>query len=199
MTKNILNLCAAGILAIGAFTSCKKSNKTSVTNETYIITGRIDPTRTTIPTAVLSSASFTLSFNSANSFGDAQSVLSGSFKLTGYTGIAVTTTNTSVPLDPTKAVNTADTLNFYASQASGPAISYVNLPTTFTGSNASLVFGNYITNLYTYNNTAAASFTINNFAFISDIITPVKEGRGYFVIGKKPNYVYILLDNVVKL
>ncbi len=199
MTKNFLTLGIAGILAIGAFTSCKKSSTTAVTNEMYQITGRIDASRTTIPTAALVSAIFTLSFNSANSFGDAQCVLNGNFKLTGYTGIPVTTTNTSFPVDPTKAVNTADTLNFFASQASGPAISYVNLPTTFTGSNPALVFGNYTTNLYTYNNTAAASFTITNFPFITDIITPVKEGKGYFRLGKKPNYVYILLDNVVKL
>lgn len=178
MIRNILTLSIAGILAIGAFTSCKKS-KTALTPESYQLTGRIDASQTTIATAALTNAKFTITYNTPNSFGDAQSVLNGSLALTGYTGI-------------TAAGGVADTLSFFASQGAGTAISYLTVNTATFSSTTT-------TNLYTYFNGPAATFSYINFPFTNDITSALKEGKGYFRLGKKPKYVYILLDNVVKL
>ena len=178
MTRNILTLGIAGILAIGAFSSCKKS-KTALAPESYQLTGRIDASRTTIATAALTTAKFTISYNTPNSFGDAQSVLNGNFALTGYTGI-------------TAAGGVADTLSFFASQGTGVAISYLTVTTATFSSTTT-------TNLYSYFNGPAATFTYINFPFTNDITAALKTGNGYFRLGKFPKYVYILMDNVVKL
>ena len=198
------------------FTSCEKKKADLAPTETYKLIGRIDAARTTIPSATIVNAEFLISYNSANSFGDAQSVLSGNFKLNGYTGIVVSTTSNvrtpiagSMPADTTISRSyTADTLVFFASQTSGPAISYLTVPTAISSTyrtsvlpnpTSSVVFTNYSTIYYTYNNTSNASFSYNSFPFSNEITSALKEGRGYFRIGKNPNYVFILLDNVTKL
>lgn len=216
MKNNIIKIAALALVAAVSFTSCEKKKSDLAPTESYKLVGRIDPTRTTIASAALTNAEFTISYNSANSFGDAQSVLKGDFKLTGYTGIVVANTSTvrtpianSMPLDTTIArTYTADTLAFFATQASGPAISYLTVPTSTVSTykatalpypTSSVVFTNYPTLYYNYNNSANASFTFNNFPFTNEITTALKEGRGYFRIGKRPNYVFIVLDNVTKL
>jgi hypothetical protein len=217
MKKYILSVTTIGILFTSMlFTSCEKKKADLAPTETYKLIGRIDASRTTILSATLANADFTISYNSPNSFGEAQSVLGGNFKLTGYTGISVANTSTvrtpianSTPPDTTIArTYTADTLSFFASQTSGPAISYLTVPTSIVSTyktsvlpypTSSVVFTNYSTINYVYNNSANASFTFNNFPFTNEITSALKEGRGYFRMGKNPNYVYILLDNVTKL
>jgi len=179
MFKQIFTLTAAGIIALSAFTSCEKSKAALAPVETYQLKGRIDPARTTIATAAVTSATFTISYNNPNSFGDAQSILNGSFALTGYTGI-------------TASGGIADTLSFFATQSSGPAISYLTVNTATFNSTTT-------TNLYTYFNGPAATFSFINFPFTNDITQALKTGNGYFRLGKYPKYVYILLDNVTKL
>jgi len=179
MLKQIFTLTAAGIIAIGAFTSCKKSSTALAPAETYQLKGRIDASRTTIATAAVTSATFNITYNTPNAFGDAQSVLSGSFALTGYTGITV-------------SGGVADTLGFFASQGSGVAISYLTVTTATFSSTTT-------TNLYTYFNGPAATFSFTNFPFTNDITQALKTGNGYFRLGKYPKYVYILLDQVTKL
>jgi hypothetical protein len=217
MKKYIFVISAAGILLTTMlFTSCEKKKADLAPTESYKLIGRIDPARTTILSANVVSAEFTISYNSANSFGEAQSVLNGNFKLTGYTGISVATTSTvrtpiagSSPLDTTVArTYTADTLAFFATQSSGPAISYLTAPTLIVSTyrtsmppypTSSVAFTNYLAVNYVYNNSANASFTFNNFPFTNEITSALKDGRGYFRMGKSPNYVFILLDNVTKL
>jgi hypothetical protein len=198
------------------FFSCEKDKTKLAPIETYVLTGKLDASRTTIPTVALITAVFAIEYNSPNSFGEAQSVLNGSFNIVGYTGIVVANTNTTrtpIPLtnppDTTIArTYTADTLSFFATQVSGPAISYLTVPTSIVSSykvtalpypTSSVVFTNYNSLNYLYNNTSNASFTFKNFPFTNDITSALREGRGYFRLGKFPKYVYILLDEVVKL
>lgn len=176
MKKYILALTSTGILvATLLLSSCEKSKPALAPVETYKLIGRIDATRTTIPSAGLTKAEFTISYNSANSFGDAQSVLNGNLTLSGYTGITG-----------------KDTLAFFATQASGPAISYITAANTAIGTTN--------TNLqYNYFNGAAAVFNVTNYAFTNSITATLKEGKGYFRIGQFPKYVFVALDNVIKL
>lgn len=173
---------ATGITLMGALlVSCdKKIDNTPGTPETYRLTGRLDAARTTIATAALTSASFTVAYDQTNAFGDAQSIINGSFALTGYTGI-------------TASGGVADTLSFFAKQAGGADAAYIVVPTSAFSATAG------VTNLYTYNNTSNASFTINNFAFTNEVTQALKSGGGYFRLGKGGKYVYILLDGVVKI
>ena len=197
-------------------TSCEKKKDDLAPLETYKLVGRIDPVLTTIPTAAVLNAEFTISYNSPNSFGKAQSVLTGNFKLSGYTGINVATTSTvrtpiagSSPPDTTIArTYIADTLAFFSTQSSGPVISYLTVPTSIVSTyktsflpypTSSVVFTNYSTLYYNYNNSANASFTFSNFPFSNEITTALKEGRGYFRMGKFPKYVFVVLDQVTKL
>ena len=175
MKNNIFSFIIAGAVASSLiFASCEKS-KDSLTAENYKLVGRLDASRTTIVTAALTKAEFTVSYNSANSFGDPQSVLNGNLALTGYTGITG-----------------RDTLSFFATQASGPAISYITVATSAVNTTTS-------TNYYSYFNGPLATFSINNFPFTNDVTAALKEGRGYFRLGQSPKYVFILLDNVTKL
>lgn len=176
MKKNKLFLAAIALIVSSlAFTSCEKDKEPLGAVETYRLIGKIDPVRTTITSAGLTNAEFTVSYNNANSFGDAQSVVNGSLALTGYTGITG-----------------RDTLAFFATQASGPAISF------FTAGNTAINTTN-TTAYYRYFNGSAATFTVTNFPFTNEITKALKEGRGFFRIGQAPKYVFILLDNVTKL
>jgi hypothetical protein len=175
MKKYILSIATIGLLSTSLLLpSCIKS-KDALVSETYKIVGRIDATRTTIATATITKAEFTIAFNAANSFGDAQSLLNGNLTLGGYTGITG-----------------RDTCAFFATQSSGPAISYITAANTAIGTTNT-------NNLYNYFNGTAATFNATAYPFTNDITTPLKEGRGYFRIGQFPKYVYILLDNVTKI
>jgi hypothetical protein len=176
MKKYILSTATLAIFASSViFTSCKKKEEALLPAESYKLVGKIDVSRTTIATATLTSAVFTITYNSGNSFGGAQSVMNGSLKLAGYTGITG-----------------RDTLAFFASQGAGPAISYITAANTAIGTtNTNL--------LYNYFNGAAAVFNITNYPFTNDITSSLKEGRGFFRIGQFPKYVYVLLDEVTRL
>ncbi len=176
MKKYILSILSLGVLAASMLlSSCKKDNKTIAPAESYKLIGKIDASRTTIATATLTKAEFTIVYNSANSFGEAQSILNGNLTLAGYTGITG-----------------RDTLAFFATQASGPAISYITAANTAIGTtNTNL--------LYNYFNGAAASFNATSYPFSNEITSTLKEGKGYFRIGQFPKYVYVVLDNVTKL
>ena len=176
MKKNKLFLTAICLISMSIFfAACKKNNTTLPATETYKLVGRIDPTRTTITTAAITNAEFTVSYNSANSFGDAQSILNGTLALTGYTGITG-----------------KDTLSFFATQATGPAISYLSVPAAAVNTTTPTIY-------YSYFNGSAATFSLNNFPFRNEVTAALKDGRGYFRLGQSPKYVFILLDNVTKL
>jgi hypothetical protein len=176
MKKYILSISAVGMLFSSMLlTSCDKKKADLAPVETYKLIGKIDASRTTIATATITKAEFTIVFNNGNSFGEAQSLLNGNLTLAGYTGITG-----------------KDTLAFFSRQDGGPAISYI------TAANASIGTTN-TNNLYNYFNGAAATFNATNYPFTNDITATLKEGKGYFRIGQAPKYVYILLDNVTKL
>lgn len=176
MKKYILSISAIAFLfASMVLTSCYKKKADLAPTETYKLIGKIDVSRTTIATATLTKAEFTIVYNNGNSFGDAQSLLNGNLTLAGYTGITG-----------------RDTLAFFSRQDGGPAISYL------TAANASIGTTN-TNNLYNYFNGPAATFNATNYPFTNDITASLKEGKGYFRIGQFPKYVYILLDNVTKL
>jgi hypothetical protein len=176
MKKYILLTAALAIFASSVIlTSCKKKEEVLLPAESYKLVGKIDASRTTIATATLTSAVFTITYNSGNSFGGAQSVMNGSLKLAGYTGITG-----------------RDTLAFFASQGAGPAISYITAANTAIGTtNTNLLFN--------YFNGAAAVFNITNYPFTNEITSSLKEGRGFFRIGQFPKYVFVLLDEVTRL
>lgn len=175
MKHNLIKNAVLALVVATSLTACKKEKAALAPVESYKLVGRIDAARTTIATATLTDATFTISYNNANSFGDAQSILNGSLKLAGYTGITG-----------------RDTCAFFATQASGPAISYI------TAANAAIGTVN-TNNLYNYNNAAAAVFNATGYPFTNNITTPLKEGKGYFRIGQFPKYVFVVLDNVTKL
>ena len=176
MKKNRLLLTAIALtVSTVFFSSCEKDKKELPAKETYRLIGRIDPARTTITTAAITKAEFTVSYNTANSFGDAQSIINGNLALTGYTGITG-----------------RDTLAFFATQASGPAISFITVANSAINTTNTTVY-------YKYFNGSAATFDITNYPFRNEITTAFKEGRGFFRIGQAPKYVFILLDNVTKL
>ncbi len=177
MKKYMLTIVSLGVLATSMLLgSCNKDNTTLAPAESYKLIGRIEPTFTSITTASIVNAEFKLTFNSPNSFGEAQSVLNGNLKLSGYTGITG-----------------RDTLSFFALKASGPpAISYI------TAANSAI--GTTNTNLlYNYFNGPAATFNITNYPFSNEITSALKEGGGFFRIGQFPKYVFVVLDNVTKL
>jgi hypothetical protein len=176
MKKYILSITAVGMLFSSILlTSCEKKKPGLAPSETYKLIGKIDPSRTTIATATITKAEFTIVYNNGNSFGEAQSVLNGNLTLAGYTGITG-----------------RDTLSFFSAQDSGPAISYI------TAANSAIGTTN-TNNLYNYFNGAAAVFNATNYPFSNEITSTLKEGKGYFRIGQFPKYVYVLLDNVTKL
>ena len=156
------------------FASCEKDSNIAAT-ETYKLVGRIDASRTTITTAALTKAEFTVTYNNANSFGDAQSIVNGSLALTGYSGITG-----------------RDTIRFFGTQATGPAISYLSVPATAVNTTNATIY-------YSYFNGSAATFSIINFPFTNEVTAALKEGKGFFRLGQAPKYVFILLDNVTKL
>jgi hypothetical protein len=176
MKKYILFISAVGILFTSLLlTSCEKNKKDIAPTESYILTGKLDVVRTTIPTAALITAIFRIDYNSPNSFGEAQSLFNGNLTLVGYTGITG-----------------RDTLAFFSTQASGPAISYITAANTAIGTTNT-------NNVYNYFNGSAATFNATNYPFTNEITATLKEGKGYFRIGQFPKYVFILLDNVTKL
>jgi hypothetical protein len=200
-----------------AFSSCNKDKTALSPVETYKLTGKINPTFTSIPTAVLTKAEFILSFNTPNSFGDAQSVINGSLEMTGYTGIVPVQGGASnaffvlpngAPDTVVSRTYTADTVAFFGIKADGTSVSYLIAPAVKTISykptpaptlSTSVVFTSYVTNFYTFTNTPNASFSFTNFPFTNDITSLLKNGGGIFRIGKFPKYVYINLDTVTKL
>lgn len=176
MKKNKLFLATIALAASSFFvSSCEKDNDPLPAVETYKLIGRIDPARTTITTAAITKAEFTVSYNNANSFGDAQSLINGNLALTGYTGITG-----------------RDTVAFFATQASGPAISYLSVANTAINTTNTTAY-------YKYFNGSAATFDITNFPFTNEITNALKEGKGFLRLGQSPKYVFILLDNVTKL
>jgi len=175
MKKNkLFSTCICLIASSLFFASCKK-DETLPASETYKLVGRIDPIRTTVTTAALTKAEFTVSYNSANSFGGAQSIVNGSLALTGYTGITG-----------------RDTLRFFATQANGPAVSYLTVPASAVNTTNSTIY-------YSYFNGSSATFSLINFPFTNEVTAALKEGKGFFRLGQAPKYVFILLDNVTKL
>lgn len=175
--NNIFKNVVLALAVATSFTACKKEKAALAPAETYKLVGRIDAARTTIPTATLTDATFTISYNNANSFGDAQSVLNGALKLAGYSGITG-----------------RDTCAFFATQTSGPAISYITIGSASIGINSA-----NNNNYFNYFNGPAAVFNATSYPFTNDITTPLKEGKGYFRIGQFPKYVFVVLDNVTKL
>ena len=193
--------------------SCKKDKTVTAAIETYKLTGKIDAARTTIPTAALIKAEFTVSFNNVNSFGDAESLINGRLELTGYTGIVPVQGRESqaffvlangMPDTVVSRTYTADTVVFFARKADGTNVSYLVAPAVRTISykptpppvlTTAVVF----TNFYTFTNTPNASFSLNNFPFTNEITSFLKEGTGFFRIGKFPRYVFINMDTVTKL
>lgn len=200
-----------------ALISCNKDKGNLSPVETYKLIGKIDAAKTTIPTASLTKAEFTLSFNNANSFGNAQSVINGSLELTGYTGIIGVQGSASNAffILPSGATDTivsrtyiADTVAFFAKKADGSNVSFLIAPAVKTITykptplpvlTTAVVFTTYLTNFYTFTNTTNASFSLNNFPFTNEITSLLKEGGGVFRIGKFPKYVFINMDNVTKL
>lgn len=176
MKKNKLFLASICILGSSLFfTSCKKDNKSIGIVETYKLLGKLDASRTTIATAAITKAEFTVSYNNGNSFGDAQSIVNGNLALTGYTGITG-----------------RDSIVFFATQPNGPATSFITVATTAVSTTTSTIY-------YKYFNGSAATFDLLNFPFTNDVTAALKEGKGYFRIGQSPKYVFVLLDNVTKL
>ena len=218
MKKNNLFLGLICITAASMFiSSCEKDKAATAPVETYKLTGRIDAAKTTIPTASLTKAEFTVSFNNVNSFGDVQSLINGSLEFTGYTGIvpvqggasnAFFVTAAGRPDTVVSRTYTADTVAFFAKKADGTNVSYLIAPAVKTISykptpiptlTTAVVFTTYVTNFYTFTNTSNASFSLSNFPFTNDITSFLKEGTGVFRIGKFPRYVFINLDVVTKL
>jgi hypothetical protein len=214
MKKYILSISAVGILFTTLITSCDKEKADLAPTETYKLIGQIDASRSNIPTAVLTKAEFTVVYNNGNSFGDAQSVLNGTLTLTGFvapidtitTKVAIANSN---PADSnvTRIFN-ANSLEFLGARAGTTDISFFNIPTSktityrtsATSIPASGIFGNYATNnYYVYNNSSSASFNVTNMPFTNEITEVIKNGKGYFRLGRAPKFVYILLDNVTKL
>ena len=205
------------VCVTATFFSCNKDKTTLSPVESYKLTGKINPSLTSIPTAVLTKAEFILSFNNPNSFGDAQSVINGSLEMTGYTGIVPVQGNASnaffilpsgAPDTVVSRTYTADTVAFYGFKADGTSVSYLIAPAVKTISykptpiptlSTSVVFTTYVTNFYTFTNTSNASFSFTNFPFTNEITSLLKDGGGIFRIGKFPKYVYINLDTVTKL
>ena len=181
MKNNIIKIAALALVTAVSFTACTKEKDALSPVESYKLVGRIDATRTTLVGPTLSDATFIISYNNANSFGDAQSILNGSLKLAGYTGY-------------TTGTNTRDTCAFFATQASGPAISYITAATTAAGINSASN-----NNYFNYFNGMAATFNATAYPFTNDITASLKEGKGYFRIGQFPKYVFVVLDNVTKL
>jgi hypothetical protein len=177
MKHNIIKNAVLALVVATSLTACEKDKAALAPTETYKLVGRIDAARTTIATATLTDATFTISYNNANSFGDAQSIFNGSVKLAGYTGITG-----------------RDTCAFFATQASGPAISYITAASASIGINSAAN-----NNFFNYFNGPAAIFNATGYPFTNDITAPLKEGRGYFRIGQFPKYVFVVLDNVTKL
>jgi hypothetical protein len=177
MKNNLIKSAVLALVVATSLTSCEKDKAAIAPAESYKLVGRIDAARTTIPTATLTDATFTISYNNANSFGDAQSVFNGSVKLTGYTGITG-----------------RDTCAFFATQASGPAISYITAASASIGINSASN-----NNFYNYFNGPSLVFNATAYPFTNDITASLKEGKGYFRIGQFPKYVFVVLDNVTKL
>ncbi len=178
MKHNLIKNAVLALVVATSFTACKKEKAALAPIESYKIVGRIDAARTTIPTATLTDATFTISYNNANSFGDAQSVISGSAKLGAYV----------------TGVSGGDSCAFFSTQSNGPVINFINI-----GSSSTNVNSPNNNNYYNYFNGPNMVFNITSFPFTNDITTPLKEGKGYLRIGKNPKYVYVVLDNVTKL
>jgi hypothetical protein len=219
MRKNKLILIAMLAIPFSTFfTSCKKSKDALAPVEAYKLIGKLDVARTTVPTAVLTKAEFTVSYNNPNSFDNAQSLLSGTLTLTGFnipvdtitTKGAILDAVTGLPVSPADSNVTrsflANNFDFFGGTGIND-ISYISVvtsktvtyKTSTTPGNSSGLFGNYTNAYYTYNNNPSASFTVTNMPFTNDITSILKEGKGYIRLGKAPKYVYILLDNVTKL
>ncbi len=222
MKKNKLILLVVLALSFSTFlTSCKKSKDILAPVETYKLIGKLDASRTTVPTAALTKAEFTISYNNANSFENAQSLLSGTLTLTGFnipvdtitTKGAILDAVTGLPVVPADSNVTrsflANNFDFFGANGSND-ISFISVVTSRTvtyrtstapGSipTSSGLFGNYANAYYTYNNNPSASFTVTNMPFTNEITSILKEGKGYIRLGKSPRYVYILLDQVIKL
>ena len=205
------------IISAAFFLSCNKDNAQLSPVESYKLTGKIDVAKTTIPTAILTKAEFTVSFNKANSFGDAQSEINGTLEMTGYTGIvgfqgsasnAFFVLPSGAPDTVVSRTYTADTVAFFAKKADGTNVSYLIAPAVKTITykptpppvlTTAVVFTTYVTSFYTFTNTSNASFSFTNFPFTNEVTSLLKEGGGVFRIGKFPKYVYINLDTVTKL
>ncbi len=154
------------------FSACDNKKEDLKPEVAYKLTGKIDPTRTTIPNTNLVLADFVITYNVANSFGDAQSIFDGNLSFTGYTGIT-----------------DKDTISLFATQNSGPIISYLTVPAAKLNTTSK-------TNVYNYFNGPSATFSVTKFPFTNDITAALKDGKAYFRIGKFPKYVYIMLDEV---
>ncbi len=215
MKKYILSISAIAFLFTSmVITSCDKKKADLAPAETYKLIGQIDASRSNIPTAALTKAEFTIVYNNGNSFGEAQSVLNGTLTLTGFNS-AIDTITTKVAIANSNPADTnvtrvfiANSLEFLGAQGGTADISYFNIPTTKTITYrtsattipASGIFGNYGANsYYVYNNSSSANFTVTNMPFTNEITEVLKNGKGYFRLGRAPKYVYILLDNVTKL
>ncbi len=221
MKKNLIKICSLAFLTVSLF-SCKKDNVLLPT-EKYLLIGTVDAARTTIvPAPVATKAEFLITYNNTNSFGEAQSTLSGTLNLTGLIVLPVDTfTTKSQILDafnkPVLVANVPDsnvTRIFYANnnldifgKSVANDISYLTIVTSKTVTyktsatviSSSGLFGTYNSVYYSYNNNPTSTFSLTNMPFTNEITSVLKDGKGFIRLGKAPKFVYINLDQVVKV
>jgi hypothetical protein len=224
MKKILIKISFGALMAVSLF-SCKKDTVVLSPVEKYLLIGTVDAGRTTIiPAPVVTKAEFIITYNAANSFGDAQSVLSGTLNLTGFvvkvdtvtTKFQILDATTNLPLLVAGIPDSNVTRSFLATnldlfgQSGASDISYISVITSKTVTyktstavasipNSSGLFGNYANAYYTYNNNPAASFVVSNMPFTNEITNVLKDGKGYIRLGRKPNFIFINLDQVVKI
>lgn len=200
--KKLFSLCL-GLVSLFSLASCNKNDDDdNAAPESYQLTGRIDPARTTIAGANLTAAVFTVIYNVDNSFGEDQALLSGNLRMTGYTGVTVTTTSTGSGAN-TVYTHAADTVNIFTPAAEGGAVTNLfNQPAVYTGSsnNPNNAFSTYNTAYTSFRNVQPAfELSVNNFPYTVEALQTLKAGQGSIKIGKGANYVTVIFDNVVKI
>lgn len=224
MKKNLIKICSIAFLTV-SFLSCKKNTVVLSTVEKYLLIGTVDAARTTIvPAPVATKAEFLITYNNANSFGEAQSVLSGTLNLTGFnvkvdtitTKFQILDASTNLPVIVANVPDSNVTRSFLANnldffgKSGANDISYISIVTSKTVTyktstalvsipNSSGLFGNYANVYYSYNNNPTSTFSVTNMPFTNEITSVLKDGKGFIRLGRAPKFVYINLDQVVKI
>lgn len=172
MKTIVLVVFAFFIIACALFVSCKKEEVTPIPVISYSVWGKLDTLKTTLPSARLVKAMFTLSYSNISG-NESDAVFNGGFNLLNYSGI-----------------NNRDTLVFYATNINA-------VDTIFSIANDS-IRSTKITNNYIFYNGDSARFSSNNYPLKNNFSATVKLGKGYFRLGRFPKYVFVKLDSVVK-